>query len=836
MMDMKAIICLAALSANAAALPHAAPDALSGPLENRAADAQLLPLSLPSVTATPTPALSLASPSNVLGQLTSILGAGSVTIPEPTGITLPKDILTPATNAYLQDPVASMKLMFASMLNALQSGNTGALGQMANLLSPLKVFSPLLGTTGQVAKRQDDPEDVTDQEDSPDVTNDVDSPDDEETDSPDSEDTDSPDSEDTDSPDSEDTDSPDNEDSTDNEDIDSTDEEDIDSLDDEDPDSPDNEDVDSTDNEDDSTDDQDIDSTDDQDIDSTDIPSDEIPADDAPTDDAPTDDAPTDDAPTDDAPTDDAPTDDAPTDDAPTDDAPTDDAPTDDAPADDSATEDATVTLMKRQLAVPSAALVPSGVSDSVALPGSFQPLADATPLAAVPASLAALNLNGGVASAVVPSALISALADPTINTLAVVNSLDPLAPIPTALIPPTAAAAVAAAASALAPPVKRDVQAKDAQNLPDPAALLAQWIAAQAKPLLNEINNQIQAAPSVAANIAAAQASLAAAPASIAAAQIAAIPSNAAPVLSAANSIVEDLKTGSVPNPVASILPDASALASAIVPVVPVQATATASATLADGGPAVAASVGAQVPNFVSVGQGVGVYPVNGGLAPLPTVYPVVGTVNGLSKATAAATPTSQATSAGDLPKYEGQPAGTNIVFDPLTQPLSPDNVSSLLKNQLYLQLAPLLLIFQSLVAASNPSFTLSSLLLSSPLVQDRGLLLSSPSISSSPDPTSPAIDPIASAWLEGAKLLQSNSLVNTRVLKGASSQPDLLGSLLSGSSALPSTTDVLDSLLDNPLNQKLMAKLTALMKWSFDTQLKAQDALEELLAVLFS
>ncbi|GME25453.1 hypothetical protein GTA08_BOTSDO03307 [Neofusicoccum parvum] len=803
MMDMKAIICLAALSANAAALPHAAPDALSGPLENRAADAQLLPLSLPSVTATPTPALSLASPSNVLGQLTSILGAGSVTIPEPTGITLPKDILTPATNAYLQDPVASMKLMFASMLNALQSGNTGALGQMANLLSPLKVFSPLLGTTGQVAKRQDDPEDVTDQEDSPDVTNDVDSPDDEETDSPDSEDTDSPDSEDTDSPD--------NEDSTDNEDIDSTDEEDIDSLDDEDPDSPDNEDVDSTDNEDDSTDDQDIDSTG---IPSDEIPADDAPTDDAPTDDAPTDDAPTDDAPTDDAPTDDAPTDDAPTDDAPTDDAPTDDAPTDDAPADDSATEDATVTLMKRQLAVPSAALVPSGVSDSVALPGSFQPLADATPLAAVPASLAALNLNGGVASAVVPSALISALADPTINTLAVVNSLDPLAPIPTALIPPTAAAAVAAAASALAPPVKRDVQAKDAQNLPDPAALLAQWIAAQAKPLLNEINNQIQAAPSVAANIAAAQASLAAAPASIAAAQIAAIPSNAAPVLSAANSIVEDLKTGSVPNPVASILPDASALASAIVPVVPVQATATASATLADGGPAVAASVGAQVPNFVSVGQGVGVYPVNGGLAPLPTVYPVV----------------------GDLPKYEGQPAGTNIVFDPLTQPLSPDNVSSLLKNQLYLQLAPLLLIFQSLVAASNPSFTLSSLLLSSPLVQDRGLLLSSPSLSSSPDPTSPAIDPIASAWLEGAKLLQSNSLVNTRVLKGASSQPDLLGSLLSGSSALPSTTDVLDSLLDNPLNQKLMAKLTALMKWSFDTQLKAQDALEELLAVLFS
>ncbi|KAL1619981.1 hypothetical protein SLS56_009854 [Neofusicoccum ribis] len=808
------------MPANAAALPHAAPDALSGPLENRAADAQLLPLSLPSVTATPTPALSLASPSNVLGQLTSILGAGSVTIPEPTGITLPKDILTPATNAFLQDPVASLKLLITSLINAIQSGNTGALSQVTNLANPLKVLSPLLGTTGQVAKRQDDPEDVTDQEDSPDVTNDVDPPDNEEADSPDEE---------TDSPDSEDTDSPDNEDSTDNEDIDSTDDEDIDSLDDEDPDSPDNEDIDSLDDEDpdspdneDSTDNEDVDSTDneddstdDQDVDSTDTPSDEIPADDAPTDDAPTDDAPTDDAPTDDAPTDDAPTDDAPTDDAP---------------------EDATVTLMKRQLAVPSAALVPSGVSDSVALPGSFQPLADATPLAAVPASLAALNLNGGVASAVVPSALISALADPTINTLAVVNSLDPLAPIPTALIPPTAAAAVAAAASALAPPVKRDVQAKDAQNLPDPAALLAQWIAAQAKPLLNEINNQIQAAPSVAANIAAVQASLAAVPASIAAAQIAAIPSNAAPVLSAANSIVEDLKTGSVPNPVASILPDASALASAIVPVVPVQATAMASATLADGGPAVAASVGAQVPNFVSVGQGVGVYPVNGGLAPLPTVYPVVGTVNGLSKATAAATPTSQATSAGDLPKYEGQPAGTNIVFDPLTQPLSPDNVSSLLKNQLYLQLAPLLLIFQSLVAASNPSFTLSSLLLSSPLVQDRGLLLSSPSLSSSPDPTSPAIDPIASAWLEGAKLLQSNSLVNTRVLKGASSQPDLLGSLLSGSSALPSTTDVLDSLLDNPLNQKLIAKLTALMKWSFDTQLKAQDALEELLAVLFS
>lgn len=93
-------------------------------------------------------------------------------------------------------------------------------------------------------------------------------------------------------------------------------------------------------------------------------------------------------------------------------------------------------------ITVPSPALVPSGVTDEVAAIGSFAPLADATPLAAVPSSLAALAPNGGLASAYVPPVLASALADPDLNSLAAVSSIDPLAPLPSDLVPSNAAAA----------------------------------------------------------------------------------------------------------------------------------------------------------------------------------------------------------------------------------------------------------------------------------------------------------------------------------------------------------------------------------------------------------
>lgn len=100
-------------------------------------------------------------------------------------------------------------------------------------------------------------------------------------------------------------------------------------------------------------------------------------------------------------------------------------------------------------ITVPTPALVPSGVTDEVAAIGSFAPLADATPLAAVPSSLAALAPNGGPASAYVPPVLASALADPDLNSLAAVSSIDPLAPLPSDLVP----SQVAAAASELPEP-----------------------------------------------------------------------------------------------------------------------------------------------------------------------------------------------------------------------------------------------------------------------------------------------------------------------------------------------------------------------------------------------
>lgn len=104
---------------------------------------------------------------------------------------------------------------------------------------------------------------------------------------------------------------------------------------------------------------------------------------------------------------------------------------------------------------IPSAALLAPGATNSAALPGDFQPLGELTPLAAVPYSLAALIPGGAVASAFVPVELASALADPTLNPLAS-GSINPLAPIPTELIPESAADALAAAATALASPFAR--------------------------------------------------------------------------------------------------------------------------------------------------------------------------------------------------------------------------------------------------------------------------------------------------------------------------------------------------------------------------------------------
>ncbi|KAK0647734.1 hypothetical protein DIS24_g7448 [Lasiodiplodia hormozganensis] len=208
---------------------------------------------------------------------------------------------------------------------------------------------------------------------------------------------------------------------------------------------------------------------------------------------------------------------------------------------------------------------------------------------------------------------------------------------------------------------------------------------------------------------------------------------------------------------------------------------------------------------------------------------------------------------------------ASNNNILDLLTQRLSSDGFTRLLENQIYLQLAPLFLMLQSLAAISNPTFTLSS------LMQD--LLGSSSSSSSShsnrildllfpgsfPAPSSPTAipstapspanvvdDPIASAWLAGAKLLQSNSLVNTRLLSpnADGNNNNQLAGGVGGATAIIS--NLLNGMLSSSasasseLTRNMVQKLSALAKWSVETQVAAtrvgMEAWEELVKVLVS
>lgn len=133
----------------------------------------------------------------------------------------------------------------------------------------------------------------------------------------------------------------------------------------------------------------------------------------------------------------------------------------------------------------------------------------------------------------------------------------------------------------------ERDVKALQAgiDTAADPQNFIAQYIAAQAKPLLKELGNQIQAAPALFASVAAAQVSMAAGPVSlvqeqIAAAkplvdaipsivqsQLAAAPSAAAPIFSAASSILEDLQSATVgtDNALNALLPNPTLIAGII-------------------------------------------------------------------------------------------------------------------------------------------------------------------------------------------------------------------------------------------------------------------------------
>ncbi|OJD38649.1 uncharacterized protein BKCO1_4000134 [Diplodia corticola] len=715
------------------------------------------------------------------------------------------------------------------------------------------------------------------------------------------------------------------------------------------------------------------------------------------------------------------------------------------------------------QILVPSAAAVPSGVSDSVAAFGSFAPLADATPLSAVPSSLAALAPDGTPATAIVPAVLVSALADPDNNSLAPIGTVDPLAPLPTELVPESVIAAIAAAASELPTPIKRTIQeiaksnglqVRDVAELKqgldtadDPAAYVAQFIAAQLKPVLNEIGNQMQAAPSVLANIAAAQASNAAAPASIVAAQLSAaqpiidsipsivqsqleaVPTAALPVFSAASSILDNLENASAGavNPIAALIPDPTAIASMIADALPVVTAtfeaATSEATPTDSAAVVAVSGAVVVSSVASVGQDLGVTPVGPQVAvasatAVPTVYPTVGSpislqpssvvqsllpliqvfpsrlrvpstlitqpsslaqpytiqvqvfrpssrqhspllqlssqsvtsssqqripsvqpypssavqsqdtnsatglVNGgvIMAEIATAVTTTRTTpsstlqvvpefSSSTLPVREedddNNEVPNNSIADLLTQPLSADGIAQLLENQMYLQLAPLLLMLQSLAPLSSSSSSnvnpLSSSLLhdllgpsspssssssSNPASRILDLLLpatsdpSDPPSTSTPTPSTPSSfssssspdavavdDPIASAWLAGAKLLQSNSLVNTRLMSPPSAADDdnnnnenenendkpaagAVGSSNSinggsGGGAPAIVANLLNTLLSSSsstadLTRSLSRKVAALAKWSADTQTEAArvgvDAWEELVGVLVS
>lgn len=204
----------------------------------------------------------------------------------------------------------------------------------------------------------------------------------------------------------------------------------------------------------------------------------------------------------------------------------------------------------------------------------------------------------------------------------------------------------------------------------------------------------------------------------------------------------------------------------------------------------------------------------------------------------------------------YYAEPTGTNnIIVDPLTQPFSPDTITRLLQNQLYLQVAPILLLVQSFAAVSNPLFALSSLSsLSSSLLQGLGsfspnplldpnriLHAASSSSASSPTLTPPAVDPITRFWLEGAKLLQNNAIFPTRILSpDVDKAADLLNSLLSGSGSSDDISSLLASFIDSSSSSPLVGKLSRIAKWSTETQLAAAQlgtsAWAELVEILFS
>lgn len=487
-----------------------------------------------------------------------------------------------------------------------------------------------------------------------------------------------------------------------------------------------------------------------------------------------------------------------------------------------------------------------------------------------------------------------------------------------------------------------------------DPAAFVAQWIAAQAKPILNEIGNQMQAAPSILANIAEAQVSMAAAPAQVVAAQVsavkpiidvipsivesqlAAMPTAAIPIFSAASSLLDEMgnATAGTGNPLAALIPNPTAIASIIAEALP-EVTATYDASYyqvssTESDIIAAETAGALVTGALTVGQetitAAAVQPVVASVTPLPTVYPTVGSsislqlsvlqlpsplvqlpstlipqpsslvppvqqttpsiqqypsvssqdtnsaiglVNVEKAAMAMVVPTSS--TLPEVPEIlarEDEPADSgafnNNILDPLTQRLSSDGFTRLLENQIYLQLAPLFLMLQSLAAISNPTFTLSSLMQdllgssssSSSSHSNRILDLlfpgsflapSSPTAtpSTAPSPANVVDDPIASAWLAGAKLLQSNSLVNTRLMSpnadGNNNQPaggaggataivaNLLNGMLSSSASASSE-----------LTRNMVQKLSALAKWSVETQVAAtrvgMEAWEELVKVLVS
>lgn len=466
----------------------------------------------------------------------------------------------------------------------------------------------------------------------------------------------------------------------------------------------------------------------------------------------------------------------------------------------------------------------------------------------------------------------------------------------------------------------ERDVKALQAgiDTAADPQNFIAQYIAAQAKPLLKELGNQIQAAPALFASVAAAQVSMAAGPVSlvqeqIAAAkplvdaipsivqsQLAAAPSAAAPIFSAASSILEDLQSATVgtDNALNALLPNPTLIAGIIsgsLPEISVSFEAGVSQiSPTDNQPAIITplptllpvvgppSSSQQQPDFPQQhspilqqsmapaqpytpqqlsSQPLAPHPQQSIFSMLPyqSAAPSQGTnsatglLNEIPTAIAAVVTPAQAPAMIELSdNYYVEPTGTNnIIVDPLTQPFSPDTITRLLQNQLYLQVAPILLLVQSFAAVSNPLFALSSL--SSSLLQDLGsfspnplldpnrILLASSSSASSTTLTSPAVDPITRFWLEGAKLLQNNAIFPTRILSpDVDKAADLLNSLLSGSGSSDDISSLLAPFIDSSSSSPLVGKLSRIAKWSTETQLAAAQlgtsAWAELVEVLFS